>query len=124
LYGHELSEDVDSISAGQGWCVQLDKNFIGAEAMRRIRAAGPKRRMVGLELAGRRIARQGYDILAGNAVAGRITSGTWSPTLQKSIAMGFLDAARAELGTEVSVDLGRKQNPAKVVKLPFYKRNP
>lgn len=122
LYGHELSEDVDSITAGQGWCVKLDKDFIGAEAMRKIKADGPKRKMVGLELDGKRIARQGYDILAGGGVAGSITSGTWSPTLQKSIAMGFLDTAFAELGTEVSIDLGRKENPAKVVKLPFYKR--
>ncbi len=122
LYGHELSEDVDSISAGQGWCVDLTVDFIGAEAMRKAKARGPTRKLVGLELDGKRIARQDHTIVNKGEDVGRITSGTMSPTLQKSIAMGYVDAALAEPGTELAVDLGRKQNPAKVVPLPFYKR--
>lgn len=122
LYGHEISEEVDSLTAGQGWCVDLSVDFIGAQAMRKIREEGLKRRLVGLELEGKRIARQGYDILEDATVVGRVTSGTMSPTLQKSIAMGFVEIATAETGTEVAIDMGRKQNPAKVVPLPFYKR--
>ncbi len=122
LYGQELSEDWDSITAGQAWCVSLDKDFIGADALRKIKADGPNQKIVGLELAGRRIARPGYPILEDGNQVGRITSGTMSPTLQKSIAMGLLDTALAEPGTQLTIDLGRKENPATVVPLPFYKR--
>lgn len=122
LYGHELSEEVDSLTAGQGWCADLNVDFVGADAMRRIKEQGLKRTVAGFELAGKRIARQGYDILKDGGVVGRITSGTMSPTFQKSIAMGFIDVGSAEPGTQVSVDLGRKENPAQVVPLPFYKR--
>ncbi len=123
LYGHELTEEVDSLSAGQGWCVHLDqKDFVGADAMRKVRDAGKKRKMVGLELEGKRIARQGYEILKDGEKVGEVTSGTWSPTKQKSIAMGFVRSELADSGTSLSVDLGRKENPATVVPLPFYKR--
>ncbi len=122
LYGHELTEDVDSLSAGQGWCVDLSVDFIGAEAMRAIKERGLPRKMVGLELSGKRIARQGYPIMGDGNEIGRITSGTMSPTLGKSIAMGFVDTDHCEPGTVVSVNLGRKENPAEIVPLPFYKR--
>lgn len=122
LYGHELNEDVDSLTAGQAWCVDLTKDFIGAAAMRTVKAAGLKRKVTGFELEGKRIARQGYPILKGGRQVGVITSGTMSPTFQKSIAMGFLDSDLAEPGTAVAIDLGRKENPAVVAPLPFYKR--
>lgn len=123
LYGHELTEDVDSLTAGQGWCVHLDKkDFVGADAMRKVKEAGLTQKMVGLELDGKRIARQGYKIVKDGEAVGEVTSGTWSPTFQKSIAMGFLRSDLAEAGTSVSVDLGRKENAATVVPLPFYKR--
>lgn len=122
LYGHELSEDVDSLTAGQAWCVDLDKDFIGADALRKIRAAGLKRKLVGLEIQGPRIARQGHRLLKNGQPVGEVTSGTMSPTLHKSIAMGYLTIDLTEPGTEVSIDLGRKETPAVVVPLPFYKR--
>lgn len=122
LYGHELLEEVDSLTAGQGWCVDLSVDFIGAAALRKTKEQGLKRKIAGLELEGQRIARQGYNIIKDGDIVGVITSGTIGPTLGKSIAMGFLDMALTEPGTEVSIDLGRKQNPAKVVPLPFYKR--
>ena len=87
LYGHELTEDWDSLTAGQGWCVDLSKDFIGAEAMRRLQERGLLRKLVGLVLDGRRIARQHYKVHAGGREIGEITSGTLSPTLDKSIAM-------------------------------------
>jgi aminomethyltransferase len=122
LYGHELSEEVDSLTAGQGWCVDLTVDFIGAEAMRKIKEKGLTRKMIGLELEGKRIARQGYNIVKNDDAVGVVTSGTMSPTFNKSIAMGFVDTCVAEPGTEVGVDLGRKENAARVVPLPFYKR--
>ncbi len=124
LYGHELHEDVDPLSAGQGWCVHLDKkDFCGADAMRSLRDAGLKRKLVGLELEGRRIAREGYKVVSGGREVGEITSGTWSPTFEKSIAMGYVETSLSEVGTALTVDLGRKEAVGKVVKLPFYKRS-
>jgi aminomethyltransferase len=122
LYGQELHENVDSITAGQGWCVHLEKDFIGAEAMRRVKERGVPTRLVGLELEGRRIARQHHKILADGKAIGEVTSGTLSPTLGKSIAMAFVPAGYSEEGTGLEIDLGRQRIAAKVVPLPFYKR--
>ena len=122
LYGHELSETLDPISAGLGWAVDLNKDFIGAEALRRIQETGPKRKLVGLELEGKRIARQGAPVLADGETVGEVTSGTLSPTLGKSIALAYVAADRAGEGTALAVDLKGTTVAAKVVKVPFYKR--
>ena len=122
LYGHELSEDWDSITAGQGWAVDLTKDFIGAAALQRVEQEGPRRRIAGFELDGKRIARPGAVILHDGAPVGEITSGTLSPTLEKSIAMGLLKAALAEPGTKVEIDIRGKTTGGTVVPLPFYKR--
>jgi len=122
LYGHELLETLDPISAGLGWAVDLTKDFVGVEKLREIAQAGPKRKLIGLELEGKRIARQGSPILRDGNVVGEVTSGTLSPTLGKSIAMGYVDADLAADGTELTVDLKGTPNAAKVVKMPFYKR--
>jgi len=122
LYGHELSEQVDPISAGQGWCVDLNKDFIGANALRRVKEAGPTRRIVGLTLAGKRIARQHAPVYQGEREVGEVTSGTLSPTLGRSIAMAYVDESLAQPGTIVSVGVGPARVEAEIVKLPFYKR--
>lgn len=123
LYGHELNETIDPLSAGLAWAVDLGgKDFIGGGALREKISRGLKRRLVGLELEGRRIARQGSPVMHGGKVVGEVTSGTMSPTLQKSIAMALVDSNIGE-GAEVAVDLKGTHNPAKVVKLPFYKRS-
>jgi aminomethyltransferase len=122
LYGHELHENTDSLSAGLAWCVDLHKDFIGVEALRQVAAAGPARKLVGLELAGRRIARQHAPVLHDNRPVGEVTSGTFSPTLQRSIAMAYVEADLVKEGRPLTVDLGGKQADAKIVKLPFYQR--
>ncbi len=122
LYGHELSEDTDPLSAGLSWAVDLNKDFLGVEALRKIQADGPKKKLVGLELEGKRIARQGSPVVADGMPIGTVTSGTLSPTLGKSIAMAYVDAAQSTEGTALAVDLKGTTIPAKVVKLPFYKR--
>src|SRR5215213_5538100 len=118
LYGHELTDQTDPLSAGLGWAADLTKDFIGAPALRQIAEAGPKRKLVGLELEGRRIARQGSPVVQNGQPVGEVTSGTFSPTLQKSIAMAYVDAGLAAEGTGLEVDLKGTMNPAKVVKLP------
>ena len=123
LYGHELSESIDPISAGLDWAVARDKFFVGSEAIERIRLRGPERLRLGLEVSGQRIARQGTKIKNINGVEiGEITSGTLSPTLQKVIAMGYVQPEYVTVGTQVLVDIRGTDTPARVVALPFYRR--
>lgn len=123
LYGHELTESIDPISAGLAWAVDLNKDFIGAEPLRVIAEHGPARKLVGLELSGPRIARPASAVRSGPVFVGEVTSGTFSPTLQKSIALAYLDAGHAVLGAQVEVDLRGTLVAAKIVPLPFYKRS-
>jgi aminomethyltransferase len=123
LYGHELNEDVDAFEAGLGWAVKLDKGeFIGRAALARRRqdAGLPKR--VGLELEGKRIAREGADVLKDSQPVGRVTSGTFSPTLNKAIAMAYVPPSLGAPGTACEVDIRGKSAPARVVPLPFYRK--
>jgi aminomethyltransferase len=130
LYGHEIDEQTDPLSAGLGFAVKLNKGddderagrFIGQDALQRIARDGPKQKLVGLGLDGRRSARQGMQIRRGGTVVGRVTSGCLSPTLDRPIAMALLDAALAEAGTEVEVDLRGTTVAARVEPLPFYRR--
>lgn len=121
LYGHELTEEWDSISAGQSWCVDLTKDFIGQPALARVKQS-PKRQMAGFLLEGKRIARQGAKIMSGGREVGVITSGTQSPTLNRVIAMGLLDVPLCAPGTRVEIDLRGATASAVVTPLPFYKR--
>jgi len=122
LYGHELHEEVDSLSAGLAWCVDLDKDFIGVQRLREMARTGPAQQLVGLELAGRRIARQHAAVFDGDRPAGEVTSGTFAPTLQRSIAMAYVESSAADLGRPLAIDLGGTRADAVVVRLPFYKR--
>lgn len=119
LYGHELSETINPIEAGLGWVVSKTKDFIGAEVIRRIREQGASRRLVGLEVEGRMVARQGYAVQVNGQPVGEITSGTFSPTLEKSIAMAFVHRDYATTGSEVQVDMRGRAVPAKVVSRRF-----
>ncbi|MFH1419725.1 MAG: glycine cleavage system aminomethyltransferase GcvT [Planctomycetota bacterium] len=124
LYGHELNEDIDPISAGCKWCVDLEKDFLGVEALRRIHAEGPRRKITGLVLVGKRIARQGAKVFArGGAEIGGVTSGTQSPTLGRSIAMAYVDSDRSVEGEQLEVEIRGERVGAAVAPLPFYKRN-
>jgi aminomethyltransferase len=122
LYGHELSESIDPISAGLNWAVDLQKDFIGADPLRVIASHGSAKKLVGLELESQRIARQGAIVKSrGPTQVGEVTSGTFSPTLQKSIAMALIDARYADTGN-VEIDLRGSAVQANIVPLPFYKR--
>ncbi|MFM9097971.1 MAG: glycine cleavage T C-terminal barrel domain-containing protein, partial [Phycisphaerales bacterium] len=127
LYGHEISEEIDPLSAGLGFAVKLDKGgdsgepgFIGQEALQRISKEGTKHRLVGFEVEGRRAARQGMGIHRGGEHVGHVTSGCLSPTLDKVIAMGFVPTELSAEGTEFEIDLGKARTAAKVVRMPFY----
>lgn len=123
LYGHELSESIDPLTAGLQFAVKLEADdFIGRSALREIKAGGGLRKRVGLELAGRRIAREGAAVLINEETIGEVTSGTFSPTLQEPIAMAYVSAAASRPGTVVEIDIRGKREAAAVVELPFYRR--
>lgn len=119
LYGHELNESINPIEAGLGWVVSKTKEFIGVEAIRRAREQGAARKLVGLELEGRMVARQGYSVQVTGHPIGEITSGTFSPTIEKSIAMAFVSSEHASLGNAVQVDMRGRALPARVVSRRF-----
>ena len=124
LYGNELDADTNPYDAGLGRVVKLDKpgEFVGRAALERIAAAGPAKRLVGLVVEGRGIARHGYPVLAGDRRTGVVTSGTQSPTLGVPIAMAYVAPGDAEPGTILAVEIRNAPVSAKVVDLPFYRR--
>ena len=124
LYGHEIDETVTPFEVGLDWVVKLeDRDFVGRDALLRQRAAGVPRRLVGLELAGRRIGRAGATVWSGDGVIGRVTSGTWSPYLEQSIAMALVGAGHSVAGEPVEVEVREaKKERAAVRGLPFYRR--
>ncbi len=121
LYGHELDEAHDPLSAGLTFAVNLDKPFIGRDAMARVAEQGPSRRLIGLSMPGRKAARQGYTVLSDGRPVGTVTSGTLSPTLGHPIAMAWVDSGLAAEGTRLAVDVRGEAIEAAVVPLPFYK---
>jgi aminomethyltransferase len=124
LYGNELDRTTNPYEANLGRVVKLTKDgdFVGRAALEKIAAAGVARRLVGLVMRGRGIARHGYPIHAGPRSTGVVTSGTQSPSLGEAIAMGWVATADAEPGTMVDVEIRGQRVPAEVVALPFYRR--
>jgi aminomethyltransferase len=123
LYGHELTEEIDPLQAGLGWAVKLDKGpFIGREALLKRRQDAGRPVRVGLELEGKRIAREGAAVLHEGRTIGKVTSGTFGPTVQKATAMAYVEPACASAGTACMVDVRGRPETARVVRLPFYRR--
>ena len=122
LHGHEITADITPIEAGLGRFVRRDGVFNGADVLDHQRAYGTARRLVGLEMPGRSAPRAGYPVLAGDAVVGAVASGSYSPTLEKCIAMAYVDVAYAAPGTELSVDIRGRAAAVTTVELPFYRR--
>jgi aminomethyltransferase len=123
LYGHELTEEIDPFQAGLNWAVKLEKgDFVGREALVRRRDDTSLRKRIGLELSGKRIAREGAAVQRDSKEIGKVCSGTFGPTLQKAVAMAYVDPAYTDIGGECDVDIRGKSESARVVKLPFYQR--
>lgn len=123
LYGHELNESIDPFTAGLGFAVRFDgADFVGRAALLAAKAKPGRPKRVGLMLGSKRIAREGALVFAGEAEVGRVTSGTYSPTREKSIAMAYVSADQSAIGTALTIEIRGQREPATVVKLPFYKR--
>jgi aminomethyltransferase len=118
LHGNDISPDTDAISAGLGWVCALDREFVGSDELRRIKEQGPEQRLAAFVMEERAIPRQGMPIAGG----GEVTSGTHSPMLDRGIGMGYVPAATAEPGTEITIDVRGKPRRAKIVRKPIYKR--
>ena len=125
LYGNELDLDTSPYEAGLGRVVKLTKtgDFVGRSALERASRDGPSRRLVGLVVEGRGIARHGYPVWSGERRTGVVTSGTQSPTLGVPIAMAYVAPSDAEPGTVVDIEIRDARVPARVVALPFYRRD-
>jgi aminomethyltransferase len=124
LYGNELDLETNPYEAGLGRVVKLDKegDFIGRAALEKVARDGPARRLVGLRMRGRGIARHGHPVWSGDRSTGSVTSGTHSPTLGVPIAMAYVAPADAEPGTILAVEIREARVEAEVVPLPFYRR--
>jgi aminomethyltransferase len=118
LHGNDIGPETDPISAGLGWVCALDTEFEGVEALRRVKEEGPERRLVAFVMEDKAIPRHGMPIEGG----GEVTSGTHSPMLEEGIGMGYVPAAQAKPGTELTIDVRGKPRAARVVKKPIYKR--
>ena len=118
LYGNDLMEERGPIEAGLGWCCKEDTGFIGAEAVRAARAAGPSERLAPFKLTGPGIPRQGNPVVGG----GVVTSGTLSPCLEIGIGMAYVPAERAEPGTELEIDVRGRRRPARIESRPLYRK--
>jgi aminomethyltransferase len=118
LHGNDITERTDAISAGLGWVCALDKDFTGADELRRIKEAGPARKLAAFVMTDKAIPRHGMPIEGG----GEVTSGTHSPMLDVGIGLGYVPAASATPETAITIDVRGKPRQAKVVKKPIYRR--
>jgi aminomethyltransferase len=121
LYGNDIDETTDPIEAGLGWTCKLDKDFIGHDVIAAKKAQGPARKIVGLVVDGG-VARHGHEVTSGGEVVGRVTSGTYGPTVDRNIALAYVPTPLSKVGTALAVRIRGKDVPATVVKTPFYSR--
>ena len=123
LYGQDIDDTTTPLEAGLNWLVHLDTkgNFIGREVLEQQKASGVQRKLVGLQMPGRNIARHGYPVLSAGQKVGEITSGTLSPTLGYPIALAYVPPELAIIGNQLEVEIRGKTYPATIVKRPFYR---
>ncbi|HEY9847869.1 MAG TPA: glycine cleavage system aminomethyltransferase GcvT [Leptolyngbyaceae cyanobacterium] len=123
LYGQDIDDRTTPLEAGLGWLVHLDTkgDFIGKEILQQQKQTGVQRRLVGLQMQGRNIARHGYQVLHDGEKVGEVTSGSWSPTLESAIALAYVPTPLAQIGQQLEVEIRGKTYPGVVVKKPFYR---
>ena len=121
LYGNDIDQNTNPLEAGLGWAVKMDKNsFTGKASLEQVKKTGLSRKLVGLEMKNRQIARHGFPVFnQGGKQIGQVTSGTFSPALAKSVALGYVQTAEAVLGNILNVEIRGEKCPATIVKTPF-----
>lgn len=121
LYGNDIDATTNPIEAGLGWVVKLNKgNFIGQAPIEKMKTEGPKRKLAAFEMLEKAIPRKGCTICADNKKVGEVTSGTFSPTLEKGIGLGYAPSFLSAVGTKLEIDIRGKKTPATIVPAPFY----
>ena len=122
LYGNDINDETSPIEAGLSWITKFNRDFINHEALARQKEEGPAKRLVGFKMKDKGIPRQGYDILREDGkIVGSVTSGTISPTLECGIGMGYVEVPFHKRGSEILIQIRKKQLPAEIVKTPFVK---
>ncbi len=123
LYGNDIDDSTSPIEAGLGWVTKFTKDFVNAEALQKEKERGPERKLIAFELQDRGIPRKGYDIVDSHGKKlGEVTSGTMSPSMGIGIGLGYVPAVFTDEGTPIRIQIRKNAVPAKVVKLPFYKK--
>jgi aminomethyltransferase len=121
LYGNDIDQTTNPLEAGLGWVVKPAKgDFIGRAAIEAMRAAGVPRKLVGFEMAERAVPRHGYRVMAGGAAVGVVTSGSFGPSVERSIGMAYVPAGQGAVGTELAIEIRGASHAARVVKTPFH----
>jgi glycine cleavage system T protein (aminomethyltransferase) len=124
LYGNDIDQTTHPLEAGLGWITRLDKpDFNGKEVLVKANQGGLKRKLVGFTMDDKAFPRHGYAIHAAGAPAGTVTSGTFSPILERGIAMGYVSIAHAKPGTRLEIIIRDRAVPARVTPLPFVKNS-
>jgi len=122
LYGNDINDTTSPFEAGLGWITKFTKDFVNSEALSKLKAHGPERKLIAFELDDRGIPRHDYDIVDGQGrKIGIVTSGTMSPSLGKGIGLGYVPIVFSEVGSKINIQIRKNSVPATVVKLPFYK---
>lgn len=122
LYGNDITDTTSPIEAGLGWITKFTKDFVNAEALKAQKENGVTRKLIAFELVDRGIPRKDYEIVdTAGKVIGQVTSGTMSPSLGKGIGLGYVTIENSKVDSDILIQIRKKQVPAKVVKLPFYK---
>ncbi|MDD8019480.1 MAG: glycine cleavage system aminomethyltransferase GcvT, partial [Bacteroidota bacterium] len=123
LYGNDIDQTTNPLEAGLGWITKLQKNdFIAKNVLDKVKANGIKRKLVGMTLKEKAVPRHGYPIVVNGTNVGTVTSGTFAPSLEKGIAMGYVSTNYAAMGSTVTIDIRGKLMDATVVALPFLKK--
>jgi aminomethyltransferase len=124
LYGNDIDETTNPLEAGLGWITKLDKgDFIGRDALREARRRGLSRRLLGFVISEHRaVARHGYEIRSNGISVGNVTSGSFSPTLEKNIGMGYVASAIADSGAELAVVVRGVETPTEITPIPFVEK--
>ncbi len=120
LYGHEIDATTTPIEAGLGWACDVNKDFVGRDALLKQKIEGVSKKLVGFEMIDRGIARKDYRICKDGHPVGTVTTGMFSPTLQKNLGLGFVPPELSAIGTEFDVEVRGKLLKARVIRTPFY----
>ncbi len=123
LYGHEISDEITPLEANLGWICKLNKGeFLGREALTKLKEKGLERKLVGFEMTDKGIARDSFDVYINDKKVGFVTSGSPAPFLKKNIGLAFVPSEFANIGQEIKIDVRGKHLTAKIIETPFYKR--